>query len=133
MNHAERSFFYGVNMEIWKYITGTNRQYSVSNLGSIRSHRHRFGRRKILKIRKPVITKGYQYIILYKNGIAKGYHVAHLVALMFIGKRPKGKVINHKDCNRANDNYKNLEYVTPKENARHAWDNNRCFPKRGSD
>lgn len=118
-------------MEKWKFLTGTNYQYSVSNLGRIKSHKHRFGKRKIPRILRPGITCGYQYVVLYKNGTHKTYRLAGLIARTFLGKRPKGKVINHKDFNRKNDNYKNLEYVTPQENTIHAWKNNRCSVRLG--
>jgi hypothetical protein len=35
-------------------------------------------------------------------------------------------VINHKDGNHLNNNFKNLEYVTQKENVRHARERGRC-------
>jgi hypothetical protein len=43
-----------------------------------------------------------------------------LVAENFIGKRPKGYEINHKDGKKSNNRLNNLEWVTPKENYHHA-------------
>ena len=43
-----------------------------------------------------------------------------MVAAAFIGPRPKGYHINHKDGDKANNCVTNLEYVSPSENAIHA-------------
>lgn len=45
-----------------------------------------------------------------------------LVCLAFIGPRPSEiHVVNHKDCKRYNNYYKNLEWVTPAENTQYAY------------
>jgi len=46
--------------------------------------------------------------------------VHSIVAEYFIGPRPTGYQINHKDRNKGNNHVSNLEYVTPQENVRHA-------------
>jgi hypothetical protein len=43
-----------------------------------------------------------------------------LVALAFLGPRPVGKQINHKDGVKTNNRVNNLEYVTGSENMKHA-------------
>lgn len=48
-------------------------------------------------------------------------YVHRLVAEYFIEK-PEGKnVVNHKDCNRSNNNVDNLEWVSVKENVEYAF------------
>lgn len=54
-----------------------------------------------------------------------------LVAAAFIGPRPEGLVINHKDGNRLNNVVENLEYCTYSENYRHALDVLGFQPPRG--
>ena len=48
-----------------------------------------------------------------------------LVAIAWIGPRPKGFELDHKDGNIRNCAVSNLEYVTPEENRRRAKENNR--------
>ena len=45
-----------------------------------------------------------------------------LVCTAFHGPRPEGKQVNHLDCCRCHNYYKNLEWVTPKENTQYAYD-----------
>ena len=44
-----------------------------------------------------------------------------LVALTFIGPKPEGHQVNHKDGNRGNPSAENLEYLTPSENIKHSY------------
>ena len=63
------------------------------------------------------------------NGKKTPRMVHHLVAECFLGPRPKGLVINHKDGNRFNNAADNLEYVNSKENTQHAHRIGLCKPK----
>jgi hypothetical protein len=71
----------------------------------------------------------------YKTWLSHGYRIIsarikklkyrvigvhQLIALTFIGPCPKDKQVNHKDLNRSNNYIGNLEYVTGKQNIRHA-------------
>ena len=112
-------------METWKPIENYNGFYSVSNFGRAISHRHQWGKRKTPRIMKQhPDQKGYLMINLCKKGIHKTHRVAVLVAKHFIGERPLGLTINHKDFNKINNHVSNLEYVTNLENMRHAIKNN---------
>ena len=67
---------------------------------------------------KPFIDKHTGY---YKVGIKslkgrKNAYIHDLVARAFLGERPKGYQIDHKDGNKLNNHYSNLHYVTVKEN-----------------
>lgn len=99
-------------MEIWRSISGFE-QYFISNTGQVKGI--------AVKILKPSISKGYYNVHLYKNGIKKQITIHLLVATTFIGNKPLGLTINHKDGNKLNNNLSNLEYVTQKQNNAHAW------------
>lgn len=74
------------------------------------------------KFRKLYLRKdGYFYIDLYNNGIGKTFGVHRIVANEFCYERSDEKnVVNHKDGNKLNNYYKNLEWCTMKENITHA-------------
>lgn len=63
---------------------------------------------------------GYIRHTLYDNYKTKAVRVHSLVAQYFIGPRPKGMQVNHKDGNKTNNHYSNLEYVSPKQNIVHS-------------
>lgn len=105
-----------VEQEEWKQVT-SNELYVVSNYGRVQSQISG----KILTPRNH--TGGYvQYCMASPNGDKYAY--AHsLVAAAFIGPRPDGYEINHKDGNKKNNFVGNLEYCTSSENKRHAFAN----------
>lgn len=109
-----------VNPEIWKDVKGYEGSYEISNFGRVRSH---------IKIgvptyyKTPILsTPGYYTVTLSKNGkttFSIGVH--RLVAEAFIENTDPTKTeVNHKDGNKLNNYYKNLEWVTRKENNEHA-------------
>src|SRR5258708_1836344 len=81
----------------------------------------------IIRIRelKPSIGKqgrGYAIVAIFDSSGRKVYRTIHsIIAECFVGPRPKGLSINHKDGNRWNNSADNLEYVTPSYNTKHAF------------
>ena len=63
---------------------------------------------------------GYYKVTLSKRGVHKDISIHKLVALHFLRRTP-GTVVNHKNGIKADNHVKNLEWVTPKENAQHSW------------
>jgi hypothetical protein len=84
--------------------------YSISDAGEVMSHRAG-------KVLKPNMVRGYETVQLTDR---KRYTVHRLVAQAFIGPRPAGMHINHKNGIKTDNRAENLEYVTPSQNMKHA-------------
>ena len=98
--------------EEWKPIVGFD-EYEVSNLGNIR--------RTIRYSVKPYPNrKGYLSLKLSQDGKLKTTKMHTLVALAFLGDRPPGMQINHKDGDKKNNSLLNLEYISGSDNIKHA-------------
>lgn len=105
--------------EEWKPVVGYEGWYSISNLGRLRrdmpchtgtgirnGHRH--------------TQTGYVAVVLTRGGKAKPSKIHNLVMAAFVGPRPAGLVINHKNGVKTDNRVTNLEYVTPRENVLHS-------------
>ena len=120
--------------EVWKKIKGYEGIYEISSHGNIKScsrldilgHNRK---EKILK--NGYTTTKYHMVILRKNNRIKAHRVHTLVGNHFISNPHNKPQINHKDFNRTNNYIENLEWVTQKENIRHAWDNGACTNPSG--
>lgn len=126
---------YGFGLERWVDILDFNGHYQgyyqVSDFGRIKSLsrliRHWRGGflRLPERIMSPDRAEGYSIVILCRDGVRRDVVVHRLVASAFV-PNPCGKPdVNHKDFNKGNNHYKNLEWVTKKENSRHAVDGGR--------
>lgn len=104
-------------MEEWRAIHFGN--YEVSNLGNVRVV---VGKRPGSLKKASRSSTGYYIVGLSYQGKCTTSLVHRLVAAAFLGECPAGYEVNHKDGNKANNRLENLEYVTRKENARHAFD-----------
>jgi NUMOD4 motif/HNH endonuclease len=108
------------DVERWVPIPGYEGVYEASSLGRIRSvgtRRSRWGPPLVLI---PTISKGgYLRVGLCINLRQFTVHVHTLIATAFLGDR-RGRQVNHKDGNKQNNATDNLEWVTSKENIRHA-------------
>lgn len=113
--------------EEWRDVIGYEGEYRVSDFGRIKSVTrlvpngggHRLVRERI---RPPYLNKvvGYFYVQLWSGNKTRLFRLHRIVAEAFIGHPPSGTVVNHKDGDKSNNRADNLEYVTQKENIRHA-------------
>ena len=63
---------------------------------------------------------GYKRVSLCKDGKVKTISVHRLVALNFV-EGNQNLTVNHKDGNKLNNHYSNLEFVSSSENVKHAY------------
>ena len=101
-------------MELWSTVRGFP-LYAVSNQGRILSLR----RGTYLKLRER--PDGYLQVRLRRRrgSPKKGLTVHRIVARAFIGPRPEGLQIAHRDGVKSNNRVENLMYATAAENASH--------------
>ena len=123
--------------EIWKPIKGYEKLYEVSNLGRIKSLAGKIDGNRGVRNYDKILggTKefyGYKVVSLCKNGY-KNIKVHRLVAEAFIPNPLGLPEINHKDCNKTNNHINNLEWVTHRQNTKHAMDNNLFKRRFGED
>ena len=100
-----------------KPIPGWEGLYSIEEDGRVWSHRNNI----YLKWNKCARNK-YAYVELCNGGKKKEYIRIHrTVALVYV-PNPEGKPeTNHKDGNKLNNHFSNLEWVTSSENHYHAY------------
>lgn len=96
--------------EIWKIIKEYS-DYQISNLGRIKSFKYNKINGKILKINKD--SKNYFFINLWRNGTSKNKLIHVLVYETFYNDKLKlNECVHHKDENKENNYYDNLEKMT---------------------
>lgn len=108
--------------EIWHLVVG-NENYAVSSHGNIIRWRPRRHTVPLRPVRQYKTENGYHRVYLSMNGKNLPARVHALVCEAFIGPRPAGYEINHKDGDKSNNHLENLEYCTSRENTRHAIEN----------
>lgn len=83
------------------------------------------------RILNPDYSTGYARVSLRMNGKLFRELVHRLVARAFLENARAFAHVNHKDGNKRNNNLRNLEWCSPQQNVRHAWDAKLCAPRLG--
>lgn len=112
--------------EIWKYVSNTDKHYSVSNLGRVRSNGVVYiasnGYKDCVFHREPKILKQTKtndgYLTVRINRTICLVH--RLICREFVDNQCNKPFVNHKDGNKTNNCADNLEWVTAYENNIHA-------------
>lgn len=104
---------------ITKEIPRFNGYYIASSDGKIIRNKPGYGT-YVGKVLSPKTINGYEAIVICINRVTYDCLVHVLVVEAFLGPKPKGYEVNHKDLDKTNNHYKNLEYLTGKDNTRHA-------------
>jgi hypothetical protein len=104
-------------VEQWREVVGWSGFYEVSDLGRVRAGPNRLHRGHVLK---PGRNKdnGYLTVTLTRPGAARYCVYVHdLVTAAFIGPKPAGEEVRHRDGTRDNCRADNLHYGTRSSNA----------------
>lgn len=125
------------------------RQYEVTDDGS-EVRRPKGGRKTVLKqsfhpVKDKEHPNGYMYVTLMQRDFVndtgelddlpcfKCIAVHRLVALTYLGPPPApGMQVNHRDGNKLNNHWENLEWMTAKENIKHSYEVLGRKPIKGS-
>lgn len=96
----------------FKRVRGTTR-YAVDSKGRVRGPKGWL---------RPYRKNGYLYVDLCGRGRRCTVQVHVLVAKQFIGRKPQGMDVNHKNGIKVDNCVRNLEYVSRSRNIQHAYD-----------
>lgn len=108
-------------LEYWRPIEEYHNKYYVSNLGRIKN-----AKGKIIKLQRS--DRGYTIFTFNNQGKTTRY-IHHLVMAAFGDHKPAPYYqIDHIDGNKNNNCISNLEWVTPSENTRRAYQNHLKTP-----
>lgn len=117
------TLFSDYDKEIWKDIPGFEDKYQISSYGNVKSldrltiYGEGKGEYHNLKGQYLKGTNTGGYLTVGLGGKTTSIH--SLVAESFCIGKKEGFVINHKDGNKLNNYWKNLEYITQSENIKH--------------
>lgn len=93
--------------------------YEISNYGKVKSYH----KKKSIYIKTILNLGGYLFCSLYEPCNEKGtmFLIHRLVAMYFVEGETKLKcIVNHKNGDKTNNHYNNLEWVTYRRNSEHA-------------
>ncbi len=113
----------------WTSISGYEGLYKISRCGEVLSIervetcRGDIRRRKERQLKIHPDQDGYPKVILCKEGKTKTFFVHRLVATTFISNPLGLPQVNHKDGNKWNNYFENLEWCDQSHNMLHAYQN----------
>lgn len=109
-------------MEIWKDIDGYEGSYKISNKGFVMSVPRRRGKRTVAggMVKYMLSKDGYPRVVLSKNCNRQTFCIHRIVATHFIQNIDSKPTVNHKDGNKLNNSFENLEWSTQQEQIAHS-------------
>lgn len=114
-------------IEKWEDIPDYEGLYKISNTGKVKNRKD-----KLLKLW--IDRPGYCTCKLYnKDIIPKTYNVHRFVGIVFVPNPKNLPQINHEDCDKTNNMFTNLKWVTNGENQLHAVANGIAYRVSGKD
>ena len=106
-----------------KDIPGFEGQYAITQDGRVWSH-------KTQKWRVPRLGRYCTVTLSLPGRRLKAVYVHRVLAMAWIPNPESKPQVNHIDGNKMNNRVENLEWVTRKENTRHAWQAGLCEKTR---
>ena len=107
--------------EQWRPVVGYEGWYEVSDCGRVKRIKKSSGARPGRIFSLIQTHDGYSRALLHLSGVRARSHPVHrLVMAAFLRPCPAGLQVNHKNGDKLDNRLCNLEYVTHKENMRHA-------------
>ena len=76
---------------------------------------------------------GYRSVSIYRNGNSKREYVHRIVASLFLVREKDKNQVNHINGDKSDNRVENLEWVTAKENIKHARENALIVTKKGKE
>lgn len=116
--------------EVWKPVYRLENDYRISESGILERVSNARGTVPGYRFTPSVSHKGYLITRLRYGKNYKTIQMHRLVAEVFVSNPENKPQVNHKDGNKKNNHYSNLEWVTNQENVDHAWANN-LMPEKG--
>lgn len=116
--------------EEWRDVFGYEGIYKISSFGRVKALKRTTSQNKVLpeNIKAQGNDKdGYKNILCCKKGKTSTLRVHRMVCTAFYGIDNNSPVVNHKNCIKHDNFYKNLEWSTVSKNTKHAYDNNRII------
>lgn len=112
--------------EVWKDVIGFYGIYQISDNGFVKAvetikkkgRGNQFCPERILAF--SIEKRGYLRVTLQKDKVKKYFGVHQLVATHFVENPENKKTVNHKDGDKSNNHFENLEWATNKEQINHA-------------
>lgn len=113
--------------------------YEISNYGRVKSKARldlsgRYRKEKLLTWRRNGgrgKEQPYYHVCLCLGSWQKNFKIHRLVAVAFVEGYFEEATVNHQDGNKANNFYKNLEWMTLKDNCQHRNDNKLLINVKG--
>lgn len=111
--------------EIWYWIPNFEGKYQYSTFGNVRSFiisKGKISRTPIRHLKTPLDRKGYPNVTL-RSGARKEFHnfLIHQLVASNVDNPENKPYVNHKNGIKTDNNIKNLEWCTCKENLQHAF------------
>lgn len=105
--------------EIWKDIEGYEGLYQVSNFGKVKRLKGKYVKEE-RPLKSAIDRYGYPFYSLSKKKVLKSKTTHRLVAKAFIPNPLNKPAVNHINGIKTDNNVKNLEWCTNKENTQHS-------------